>query len=503
MIFTDTFQFAMRNLREAMLRTMLTTLGVSIGIASLVGMVSLGVGLQEQFVGRFVKSGVFDAITVMPNIQGFGRNARPIARKAPKARADEPAGMAKAERPEKPREKLDDAAIQKIAAIPQVREVFPNLRIPVEIRYEQFSEFSGAAGVPPSARGEGVFQKVSHGSFFSNDSDDICMLSLDFAHRIYEGTAGDLIGKEVTLAYAASASTGQGVSLGPMGGISIQRTEKKYRIVGIIEREPGPNLGMGMFSSVMIPLRKAQEIGVYDITNPQALLSQLSEKRTYSSITVKVKRAQDTEEAEKKIKDMGFAAFSINDALQGAKKAFILLDLFLSLVGSIALSVASLGIVNTMVMSILERTREIGIMKAIGGSDGDIRGIFLVEASTIGVLGGLLGMLLGWGVGRMINFGANIYIERQGGVPDNLFSIPLWLAAGALAFSVIVSLLAGSYPASRAARLDDVGGAGEAIEARVGGGGRCDTGSCCCWRPRWSSVCPWRVWPRAAAGVER
>ena len=95
-------------------------------------------------------------------------------------------------------------------------------------------------------------------------------------------------------------------------------------------------------------------------------------------------------------------------------------------------------------------------MKAIGGSDADIRLIFLVEASAIGVLGGVSGVLLGWLVGRAINFGANVYIQNQGGTPGNLFSLPLWLIGGAIAFSWVVSLLAGSYPASRAARLDPI-----------------------------------------------
>ena len=153
---------------------------------------------------------------------------------------------------------------------------------------------------------------------------------------------------------------------------------------------------------------------------------------------------------------MGFQAFSLNDALQGAKRAFIILDIVLSLIGSIALAVSSLGIVNTMVMSILERTREIGIMKAIGGSDGDIRRIFLIEASAIGLFGGLTGVVLGWLVGRIINIGANIYIQQQGGTPGNLFSLPVWLIGGAIGFSIVVSLLAGSYPAARAARLDPI-----------------------------------------------
>ena len=173
-------------------------------------------------------------------------------------------------------------------------------------------------------------------------------------------------------------------------------------------------------------------------------------------MTVKVERAQHTDDVEAKIKTMGYGAFSINDALQGAKRAFIILDIVLSLIGSIALAVSSLGIMNTMVMSILERTREIGVMKAIGASDGDIRRIFLVEASTIGVLGGAAGVALGWVVGRVINFAANIYIQRQGGEPGNLFSLPLWLIASAIGFSWLVSLLAGSYPARRAAKLNPI-----------------------------------------------
>ena len=123
-------------------------------------------------------------------------------------------------------------------------------------------------------------------------------------------------------------------------------------------------------------------------------------RRSYGQATVKVAAPQFTQDVENQIKDMGFMAFSLNDALTGAKRAFMILDIVLTLIGSIALAVSSLGIVNTMVMSILERTREIGIMKAIGGSDGDIRRIFLIEASAIGFFGGISGVILGWIVGR-------------------------------------------------------------------------------------------------------
>jgi putative ABC transport system permease protein len=211
-----------------------------------------------------------------------------------------------------------------------------------------------------------------------------------------------------------------------------------------------------MFSPVMIPLAKARQMHAYDVSNPQDILRQLSETSTYTTATVKVARPQDTEEVEKKIRDMGFTAVSVADLMQGQKRAFILLDLLLGLVGSIALTVASLGIINTMVMSILERTREIGIMKAVGGSDEDIRRIFLVEATLIGLAGGTFGIVLGWAVGRAINLGANIYLQNQGVPTANLFMIPWWLIAGGVGLALLVSLLAGSFPAMRAARLDPI-----------------------------------------------
>ncbi len=238
--------------------------------------------------------------------------------------------------------------------------------------------------------------------------------------------------------------------------MQVQRVDVHCPIVGIAERESAPGLGGGSVSALMIPLAKARAIDAVQVTNAQSLLRRSTEPRAYGSLTVKVTAAQRTQDVEDRIKALGFSAFSINDALQGAKRAFLILDIVLSLIGSIALAVSSLGIMNTMVMSILERTREIGIMKAIGGSDGDIRRIFLIEASAIGLLGGAAGVVLGWVVGRVVNFGANVYIQNQGGTPGDLFSMPFWLIGGAIGFSVMVSLLAGSYPARRAARLDPI-----------------------------------------------
>jgi putative ABC transport system permease protein len=444
---SDTVSFALRNLRESRLRTALTSLGVAIGIASLVGMVSFGVAMQDQVLGNLLRSGVFDSITVTaaPRVGPRGRRGGGALE-----RAREAVESARAA----PRVKLDDAALEKLGAIPGVREVYPDVRVPVEVSYGDFSEFTGATGVPLSALGQGVFQRMSFGRFFPNDTDDSCLLSLEFARRINDSAPGSLVGKELTLGYATAAAP-ESASPG-VPGMNLQRSERKFRVVGIVERQAGPGPGGAMFAAVMIPLARARAMGVADVSAPQALLRQLSDQRTYTTVTVKVRRVQDTDTVEKKIKELGFNAFSIADLLESQKKAFILLDLLLGLIGSIALTVASLGIVNTMVMSILERTREIGIMKAIGGGDDDVRRIFLVEASLIGLLGGVFGIVLGWAVGRVINAGANYYLQGQGVPAANLFLIPWWLMAGAIGFALIVSLVAGSFPAMRAARLDPI-----------------------------------------------
>jgi len=254
-----------------------------------------------------------------------------------------------------------------------------------------------------------------------------------------------------------ATSSGGGGMFGMSMPLQVQQVQAAYRIVGIVERDPnGIGIGSVQISNVMLPLAQAKEIDAHAVAGMQQLLRPGGGPKTYASVTVRVARAAATKDVEDKIKALGYNAFSIADALDQAKRAFVLLDIMLSLIGSIALAVSSLGIVNTMVMSILERTREIGIMKAIGGSDADVRKIFLVEASSIGVLGGVSGVLLGWLVGRIINFGANWYIESQGGTTGNLFSLPLWLISGAIAFSWLVSLAAGVYPASRAARLDPI-----------------------------------------------
>ena len=171
---------------------------------------------------------------------------------------------------------------------------------------------------------------------------------------------------------------------------------------------------------------------------------------------VRVTSAGRVQAVQDAIKRLGFRTYSILDATKGLRQFFAVLDLFLGIFGSLALAVASLAIINTLVMAVLERRREIGIMKAIGASDGDVKKLFFAEAGAMGLAGGILGVLLGWSIGRFINFGVNIWLHRRDLPPETIWSSPLWLIGAAIAFSILVSLVAGLYPAARASKLDPV-----------------------------------------------
>jgi ABC-type antimicrobial peptide transport system permease subunit len=177
--------------------------------------------------------------------------------------------------------------------------------------------------------------------------------------------------------------------------------------------------------------------------------------KNYSRIIVKVKDIKDVQDIQAKIKDMGFYADSLTDILESMQKTSQSIRIVLGAIGAVSLLVASIGITNTMVMSIYERTREIGIMKVIGSSLGDIKKLFLFEAAMIGLLGGIAGLLLSYGVSFGLNSAgfALLGFFGSGGEGTKTSIIPIWLAGGAMLFTTTIGLISGFYPAKRAMNL--------------------------------------------------
>jgi putative ABC transport system permease protein len=442
----DLGELALRNLREAILRSSLTTLGVAVGVASLVAWLSLGIGLQSLATKRLSNSGLFDTVVVTQR-RSLQSSRQPPAENSP----------AKDARP------LDDDAKRDFEKLPNVVEVYTQIRFPTEVHYNGNPYSTIVAGIPASAQGNGSFDGMQ-GSFFSGPNADEAILQIEFA-RDLSTQPNSLIGKDLILRYAerqalppapSGGAEGTNSSGANAGGFSIVPREKKLHIVGIIETEPAAGFGGFGSGRLLIPLEVASTLRAAQVNDLRDAVRATSGKSVYASLTVRAKSPALVEGIETSIKNMGFGTFSLLDATKNLRVFFTIFDMLLFIFGSLALAVATLGIINTLVMAILERRREIGILKALGAADRDVKQLFFVEAGVMGLLGGILGVGFGWLVGRAVTIGTNLYLKRQSLPSTDVFSVPWWLVLLAIAIAVLVSLVAGLYPASRAARLNPV-----------------------------------------------
>lgn len=441
----DLSDLAVRNLREAILRNALTTLGVAVGVASLVAMLSLGVGLQQLASKRLSQSGLFDTIFVTPknSFRGMGRPQREV----------------ESDKPPRP---LDEDARKELEKLPNVIEVYPQVRFFTEVRFNNKPYATVVAGLPESSRNSGAFDGMQ-GSFFSSPKADEAILQMEFAKDLSDKPAS-LLGQEITLRYAerqaipaAGSDASNSASPEASGGFSVVPKELKLKIIGVVETEPAAGYGGYGNARLLMPLQTASTLRAAQVNDLRDIVrGSAANKVTFASLSVRAKSPSKVEALEASIKSMGFNAFSLLDASKSLRTFFSVFDLLLGIFGSLALAVATLGIVNTLVMAILERRREIGVLKALGAADTDVQQLFFVEAGVMGLLGGFLGVFFGWLLGRAITFGTNVYLKRQALNPIELSSVPWWLILVAIVFAVLVSLAAGLYPASRAAKLNPV-----------------------------------------------
>jgi len=460
----DLTELALRNLRESLLRNSLTTIGISVGVASLVAMLSLGIGLQQLASRRLMKSGLFDTVVVTSrrDLRNFGRE-------------EERSGPAPGES-----RILDEPTRQEIEHLSNVQEAYPDIRFITELRYEDKAHLTMVAALPSSAKSNDAFEALQ-GHFFSSDTAAEVVIQKAFAEELLgkmpktgvdetnvAQLAAPLLGKGLTMRYAQREAS-KASSLPPANGTnpvpgdqsldaaaySVVSRELQLKIVGVADLDPESMRGPTR-ARVFLPLKLAESLHVMQPTDLREISRAAGDQPVYSSVSVRVKNPAQIRTIEDAIKKMGFNTFSILDATRSLQQFFAVLDLFLGIFGSLALAVASIGIVNTLVMAILERRREIGIMKAIGASDGDVKKLFFAEAGAMGILGGFVGVALGWAIGQVINLGTNVYLKRQSLPPEHFWAVPWWLVGAAIVFAFIVSLLSGLYPAGRAARLDPV-----------------------------------------------
>lgn len=462
MTFGDILSLALNNLRRTKVRTALTTLGVVIGIAALTSMVSFGTGLEKNVTDVFNANDLFTSLTITSSKFSFHEEER----------ADTSSGK---------RIPLNDSVIEVISRMPEVDVIYPEIKIPARIRLGSDSATISATGMPAKMGTYKPYSELMGGKFFESDSGNVVIVNTHLLRKlnlIVKDSAAEkvvldtskvrnkkkrvvtldsVLGRKIVLSTASFGGMQMmmpGLGVPPGGGMS----ELKYEfIIGGVQKSEGFSPRDMLGGDLIIPIEKAKKIPSVGFTNVLEFLSRAGgEKSKYGSVYVRVKDMRQTDSVKVRLERMKLNVVSFSDELKEVKKGFMIIQSVLGVVGIISLFVAGLGIINTMLMSILERTREIGIMKAIGGSELQIRSVFFFEAATIGFFGGLGGLFIGWGITRIANLFVNSQITGMGSDPVNLFYFPAWLVIGAILFSILISLLAGLYPAIRASRIDPV-----------------------------------------------
>jgi putative ABC transport system permease protein len=441
----DYIEQSFTNLRKMKLRTFLTTFGVIIGIGALVSMIAFGQGMQSNITKEFKELGLLNYISVYSDGEdGMYRRPGPQRRNS----RQQPEDLAD----------LDEKMLEKIRRIKGVEWVFPEVRFPAMIRFNNKENFTYIQALPAVACQSELIKLKAGKAFDSNDTNAL-IISESMLESMDFNEPQNAVGQQIEVAtltldsnsfnpaMIASVISGQGTVF--------EMESHIFTIVGISEQSDfgGPGL---LHSDVFISIGTSEKMKKLSATSIRDFFESEENQINYSTARVKVSSVEYIEDVKQRIEQLGLRTFAFADMLEGMKTGFILMDVFLFGIGMIAITVACLGIINTMVMSILERYREIGIMKAVGAGDGDVKKIIFFETAMIGFLGGVFGLVLGWLVSMIINIVVNQILVRRGVPYVDCFSFPWWLCLGAVVFSILVSLSAGIYPAIRAAKVDPV-----------------------------------------------
>ena len=428
MYFSDWLRTVWANLNRMRGRVVLTSFGVVIGTMAVMVLVSLGAGLQRSATGSLGDIANLKRINVQgPSIGPMVESVDPNGKSAASSSKKPPA--------------LTNAVLDELRGITGVAAVIPieepqsagltyrhaggGVQI-IGVAPEMIEQLGLKAeiGSPGLGRGQMIVGAGVRENFWDSQGRQIKIKSL--------------MGEPITVEVMRQSADGE-----------VTTRSWRYEVTGVLKE------GGESDYQVFIPERDVQAINQWT-TGKRINRSKDGSDR----VIVQAADSKQVQEIQKAIQDKGFTAFSALDMVREINSFFGILQAILGGIGAIALLVAALGIVNTLSMAILERTREIGLMKAVGARNRDVMVIFLGQAGCIGLLGGVIGAGLGWALSSAADMVIRSLVGRSGngglfGPGDSaVVYTPLWLPIFAIAFATVIGLVSGVYPALRAATLD-------------------------------------------------
>lgn len=472
MRFLDYIFIALRNIRRQKLRSALTIFAVVIGATSVTIMLAVVFSVKTFIVGQFEANGVFQQVAVSPqtditwNDQGGGPCADCT--------------------------KLTDSLVRKIATVPHAAGVARETNVwQFEALVYNGQKLRLQSVIAHDENGVIADDIIAGRALRPSDKAGVVTLTADYADKLgFSHNYGALIGKQVSL-YTTQMYTGVGSD--PLKAYQDQQawSQTHQGQDGRDYHPPPVSLTatvVGISSAdqnsytVQVPLdwaRGMQEMRNYEITPAaQAAASAQCQGRPgpcmvqavptlvttdelaqngYSALIVKADRASNAADVAKAIRTkFKVGAADAQTEINQQLAVFNILGYVLGGIGGIALVVAAVGVVNTMIMSILERTREIGVMRAVGARRSTISRLFTFEAALLGFWGGIFGLALGYVLTLIANPILNKQLSSNNITSKNILVLPLWLIVGVIALTTVIGILAGLYPARRAARLNPV-----------------------------------------------
>ncbi|SET98888.1 ABC transporter permease [Paenibacillus sp. NFR01] len=445
----DSVRLALINFWRSKVRSFLTILGVVIGTAAIVVMLSLGIGMNESFKQQVSQMGSLTLINVYPDAgvsQGMGGGS----------------GAAK----------LDDKAIRAMSELKGVSVATPLIQTSAKLIAGKNVAYLSLVGIRPDAMAKLDFP-IAEGRILENADTLDLVFGSQIPTSFYnpKATMGytpippvDLMNEKLQMTFDMSYGDKKPTTAdGQSGGSDNAKVAPLYKIkaAGVLAQTQNEKDW-----SVYINLDHLQKLireNAKTENSPFAGMGQ--QQQGYQTAIVQVEDLKDVEPVRDKIKALGFGTSALTDVLKGMQETSKTLQMILGGIGAVSLLVAAIGITNTMVMSIYERTREIGIMKVLGCELGDIRKLFLLEAGFLGFMGGLLGLLFSLAASYLLNrFGGSAMGSLGGGgmgmgmadpsaAAAHISVVPTWLMVSSVVFATAVGLISGFYPARRAMKL--------------------------------------------------